>query len=108
MLPDDPFGRDVALPATFDRAHRVRLLAEAFAAWEGGEQPSAAARLFVAGGALAWLAQGGDLIGDYWKCRGRQGSTATPARILRALRKEGQANEAAPPFSPSDPTESTE
>ena len=88
----DPFGRS-AMPAGFSREDRVALLGEAFGAWFRGSQPSDEARLFVAGAALAWLGGGrgaGDLLADFWKVRGRQGSTATPPVLWTALREEGR------------------
>ncbi len=87
---NDPFGRSMLVPADFDRPHRVLLVGEAFGAWLAGRQPSEAAKLFVAGGAMAWLSEGGDLLGDFWKVRGRQGSTATAPVIWSALREERQ------------------
>lgn len=88
----DPFGRS-SLPADFGREHRIRMVGEAFSSWLRGEQPSDEARLFVAGAAVAWLNGRGDLVGDYWRIRGRQGSNATPAVVWSSLREARQDDE---------------
>jgi len=59
-LPADPFGRS-RLPATFDRAGRVALLAECAEALLRGELPRAEARLFLASALRGWLRNGGRL-----------------------------------------------
>lgn len=90
-LPRDPFFRPMLVPSAFDRQHRVLLVGQAFAAWFEGRQPSDVARLFTAGGALNYLNGGsGDLLTDYWRIRGRQGSTATPPVLWKALQEERQ------------------
>lgn len=83
MLPADPFGRS-RLPAGFDRASRVRLIAEAAEALLAGQLPHPAARLFLAGALVAWLRDGGRigaLERDYLKVAAPRRSTATPARL---------------------------
>ena len=59
-IPADPFGRS-RLPATFDRAGRVALLAECAEALLRGELPRAEARLFLASALRGWLRNGGRL-----------------------------------------------
>jgi hypothetical protein len=71
VLPLDPFGR-TELPAAIDRESRVRLLGEVFAALLAGEPPSRGAALFVGGAGMAWLENGGDLLGDYCRSSGRR------------------------------------
>lgn len=78
----DPFNRS-RKPATFDRAGRVALLAEVFQALIEDRAPSREAALFVGGGGLAWLEQGGSLTRDFWRCAGPQGSTHTEAVLWR-------------------------
>lgn len=79
----DPFNRS-RLPADFDRAGRVRLLGEAAQALLAGEMPSDQARVFLAGGLLAWLETGGHLTRDFWKTCGAQGSRHTESHLWRA------------------------
>lgn len=84
MIPHDPFGRS-SLPAGFDRAERVRLIAEAAAALLRGELPAPAARLFLAGALSAWLREGtrcGSLERDFLRVTPRERSTLTPQRLL--------------------------
>ena len=88
-LPCDPFNR-LLLPSGLTREDRVALIAEACEAWIQGKQPSDAARLFTAGAVLSWLRDDGDLLRDYWRVRGPQGSTHTPAVLWKALREERQ------------------
>lgn len=90
MLPADPFGRIQRLPGDFSLDGRVKLLGEAAEALLRGEMPSDEARLFMAGGVAAWLNEGGDLVGDFWRVRGPQGSTRTAAVVWNALREERQ------------------
>jgi hypothetical protein len=73
---NDPFNRS-RLPGDFSREGRVRLLGEAFEALARGEMPSQEACTFLASGGCAWLEQGGDLLGDYWKVKAPAGSHHT-------------------------------
>lgn len=70
-------------PAGLTREDRVRLLGEAAEALLAGRMPSAEARLFLAGGLLAWLEGGGSLTKHYLKVDPRRGSKATPSAIWR-------------------------
>ena len=84
MLPADPFGRS-HLPPAFDRAARVRLIDELARALLEGREPSAAARLFVAGALSAWLRDGGrcgSLERDFLRVTQRERSKLTPQRLL--------------------------
>lgn len=86
-MPDpmlDPFGRS-RLPADFTREHRVKLINEVFQALIDGRLPSREAALFVGGGGLSWLSQGGDLLRDYWRISAPAGSHRTPAAVKREL-----------------------
>jgi hypothetical protein len=56
-----------------------------------GRMPDAGARLFLAGGLLAWLTQDGDLLRDYWMVTGRQGSTHTPAVLWKKIQQAKRA-----------------
>lgn len=85
----DPFGRS-QVPPGFSRADRVALLGEAVEALLAGELPSPAARLFLAGGLSSWFRDGGDLLRDFWRIKGEQGSTATAPRIWQRLCEERQ------------------
>jgi hypothetical protein len=76
----DPFNR-VRLPGDFSREGRVRLLGEAFDALVRGEMPSPEACMFLAAGGIAWLEQGGDLLGDYWKVKAPAGSHHTASAL---------------------------
>jgi hypothetical protein len=95
----DPFARArLPLPAPhertqFHRARRVALLGEAFEALLEGRMPSREAALFVAGGGLAWLEQGGSLTKSYWRCAGPQGSHATEAELWRQLQARSSRRE---------------
>lgn len=80
----DPFGRS-RLPVDYSRSGRVKLLGEAFRDLLEGRMPSDEARTFLAAGGLAWLEQGGDLLKDFWKIRGAQGSTHTPSVIWSSI-----------------------
>ncbi len=94
-LPLDPFGRG-ALPPTFDRAGRVRLIAEAADALLKGELPEPAARLFLAGAISAWLKQGGrvgDLERTYLRVSAPPRSTMTPARLLASAARATEVEE---------------
>lgn len=84
-LPPDPFGRDVRLPAAWNREHRVRLLGEVFLALVEGRQPSREAALFVGGGGLSWLSEGGDLLREYWQVSAPRSSHHTPSHVWRAV-----------------------
>ena len=81
------------VPAVLDRAARVRLLAEVFQALLDGRLPSRAAALFVAGGGLAWLENGGDLLRAYWKVAAPRASHHTPTRLWLAHRDERKAED---------------
>lgn len=70
-------------PAGFSREERVKLLAEVFQALVEDRAPNRAAALFVGGGGQAWLAQGGDLLRDYWKVKAPKGSHLTPSALHR-------------------------
>lgn len=83
----DPFAQ-AQLPERMTREGRVRLLAECFSALLDNRMPSREAALFVAGGGLQWLEQGGDLVRDYWKVSARAGSHHTPSHLWRALSLE--------------------
>lgn len=85
MIPHDPFHRTPARHG-FDRADRVRLLAEAADALLRGELPSPAARLYLAGAVAAWLEQGGSLTGQYLRVDAERGSHLTPWALFRRLR----------------------
>lgn len=76
------------IPAAFNRQMRVRLLGGAFSALLRGEMPTDEQRLFLAGGGLAWLEQGGDLLGDYWKVRSCRGSHLTPSAVWQSLHRD--------------------
>ncbi len=89
MLPHDPFDR-VSLPAGFTREGRVALLAEAVEDLLAGKLPRLPARLFLAGGMASWFSDGGDLLRDYWRIKGEQGSTRTASMIWQGLREERQ------------------
>lgn len=81
---NDPFGRS-RLPGDFSREGRIRLLHEAFDALLRGELPSAEARAFLAGGGLAWLREGGDLLKDFWRVAAPRGSHRRPEVVAREL-----------------------
>ena len=83
-LPHDPFGRS-QMPAGFDRAARVRLIDEAAQALLEGRLPDDAARLFLGGALVAWLADGGrcgSLERDFLRVTQRERSRLTPQRLL--------------------------
>lgn len=81
---NDPFNRS-RLPADFSREGRVALLKEAFQALMRGELPPPEARLFLAGGGSAWLAEGGDLVRDFWRVAAPRGSHRRPEVVAREL-----------------------
>ncbi len=90
-MPHDPFGRS-ALPPTFDREGRVRLIAEAAQALIAGALPAAPARLFVAGALLAWLRDGGRvgaLERDYLKVAAPRSSKHTASELWRRCSSRG-------------------
>jgi hypothetical protein len=80
----DPFGRS-RLPDDFSREGRVALLKEGFEALMRGELPSLEARLFLAGGGVSWLSEGGDLARDYWRVSAPRGSHRRPEVLAREL-----------------------
>ena len=67
----------------YSREGRVRLLAEAATALLAGRRPSREAATFLGAGLLAWLQEGGDLLGDYWKVSGPAGSHRTAQWVHR-------------------------
>jgi hypothetical protein len=75
-------------PAGLSRENRIRLLGEAANALIEGKLPEAEARLFLAGGLLAWLRDGGRLTRDYWRVDPRRGSRRTPASIWKARHRD--------------------
>ena len=98
-LPPDPFGRS-RLPPAFDRADRVRLLAEVAEALLAGRLPSRASALFVGGALLAWLAQGGRtgaLERDFFKVAAPRRSTLTAARLWAREGSTRRGTEGEPP-----------
>lgn len=84
MLPADPFNR-TRVPRTFSREDRVRLLDEVFRALIEGRQPSREAAMFVGGGGLSWLSEGGDLLREYWQVSAPRSSRHTPSHLWRAV-----------------------
>lgn len=80
----DPFNR-ARLPADFSREGRVALLTHAFEALMRGELPSVEARMFLAGGGVSWLREGGDLVRDYWRVAAPRGSHKRPEVLARQL-----------------------
>lgn len=104
----DPFNR-TRLPQGFDRAGRVALLAEVFEALVEGRQPSREAALFVGGGGLAWLQEGGtvgDLERDYWRVAAPRRSTMTPARLWAASTRRATQGEEVGTMDASSTSES--
>ncbi len=81
------------VPPQHDRAYRVRLLAEFFTALLDGKLPSKPAVLFVAGGGMAWITNGGDLCRDYWEVAAPAGSHRTPAAMWGAICSSGGATD---------------
>lgn len=93
---NDPFGRTRA-PRGLTREGRVALLLEAFEALLAGQLPELEARLFLAGGGLAWLSEGrrvGSLERDFWRVSPEAGCTVTPRDIASAIRSSRGATEA--------------
>ena len=88
----DPFSRS-AMPRDFTREDRVRLLAEAFDALLRGEMPSDEARVFLAGGGIAWLAGRGDLERECWRVSAPAGSHRTPAAVWARISSSRGATE---------------
>ena len=78
-------------PRRYDRAGRVSLLAECAEALLAGREPSREAALFLAGGVLSWLQQGGDLTREYWGVVGPAGSHRTPAHVWRELQNDSSS-----------------
>lgn len=98
----DPFGRS-ALPPTFSREDRVRLLREVADALIAGRAPGRAAALFVGGALDAWLRGGGGLGAlerDYLHVTPPRGSHRTPAAVAAAQSDEGQRGAAERRFDP--------
>ncbi len=87
MRLNDPFNR-TRLPATFDRAGRVRLLGEAAKALLRGKLPELDAALWLGGALAGWLANGGDLERDYLEVTAKAGSHHTPAALWRNLQEK--------------------
>lgn len=75
-------------PATLDREGRVRLLGEAAEALLAGKLPEPEARLFLAGGLLAWLEGGGRLTSTFWKVDPVRGSKRTASALWRARHRD--------------------
>lgn len=97
-LPPDPFGR-TKVPATFDRAGRIRLLGEAAEALLDGREVPREAGLYLGGAVLSWLHQGGRLGAlerDYLKVSGAQRSRLTPARLWQRDRCASTATHGEP------------
>lgn len=89
-------------PSASDREGRVQMLGEAGEALLSGRMPSEAARLFLAGGLMAWLQNGGNLTRDFWRTAGRQGSTHTESILWqRALLEERRAGKNLKELAPS-------
>ena len=65
----------------------MKLFTECADALLAGREPSRESALFLAGGLLAWLAEGGDLLADYWRVRGIAGSHHTPQHVFRELQE---------------------
>jgi len=104
----DPFGRPVRVPGDFSREGRVALLAEVFRSLVEGRQPSREAALFVGGGGLSWLSEGGDLLRDYWQVAAPRSSHHTPSHVWRELNgSSGGATDAdeSVTIDPDDDTE---
>lgn len=100
----DPFGRS-ALPPTFSREDRVRLLREVADALIAGRAPGRAAALFVGGALDAWLRGGGGLGAlerDHLRVTPPRGSHRTPAAVARAAAQadEGQRGATERRFDP--------
>ncbi|QIL81455.1 hypothetical protein G7047_17210 [Diaphorobacter sp. HDW4A] len=81
---NDPFNRN-RIPSDFSREGRIALLAEAFRALMRGELPSREACLFMAGGGLSWLREGGDIARDYWRVSAPRGSHRKPEVLAREV-----------------------
>lgn len=75
-------------PAALSRRERVRLLGEAAQALMRGELPDVEARLFLAGGLSSWLAQGGDLLREYWQVKSSRGSHLTAPAVWQSLHRD--------------------
>jgi hypothetical protein len=71
-----------------DRTARVQLLAEAAIALLDGRLPDSAARVYLAGGLLAWLNCGGSLTKKYWATAAPQGSNATECELWQKIREK--------------------
>lgn len=92
VSPHDPFGQCPAPPPVADEQAELEqavghLLAFAEAVIEGRE-PSREDTLFTASGLDAWLRDGGDLVRDFWRARGRRGSHhSSPQSVARRIRE---------------------
>jgi hypothetical protein len=75
-------------PAALTRKGRVALLGRCAEALLRGELPDPESRLFLAGGLLAWLTEGGSLTRHFWKTAARRGSHFTEAALWLAHRDE--------------------
>lgn len=73
-------------PADIDRTGRVDMVAEVFECLLDGRMPSRRAALFVAGGGLQWLRDGGSLERTYWRISGPAGSHRTASWVYRSSR----------------------
>jgi hypothetical protein len=86
MIWSDPFEKcKSGQVSDLTRADRVALLGRAAKALLDGRLPDDAARLFLAGGLLSWLSQGGSLTKDFWRVCGKQGSNHTESVLWRQI-----------------------
>lgn len=67
------------------------MLAQVAQALLRGEVPSLEARMHVGGALAGWLQNGGDLVRDYLRVKGPQGSRTTATVIWHALQGQGEA-----------------
>lgn len=82
------------VPATFDRAGRVRLLGEFAEAALSGREPSRESLIFIAGAISAWLSRGGSLERDFLKVT-KPKSHHTPAAIWQEIHAHQDERQAA-------------
>lgn len=64
-----------------EREGKIRLLAEAAQALLRNELPTQEQCIFLAGGLMAWLENGGDLLRKHWRVAGRAGSHRTAPNL---------------------------
>lgn len=91
-------------PADLDREGRIALLAEVFDALMDGRMPSRRAALFVGGGGMQWLRDGGSLERTYWRVSAPAGSHHTPAYVWQRISSSRGAQE----FSEGDSIEAVD